>query len=389
MVLGAAQWITGHPWWGVCFSMGVMCGAICWMLQQWVPPRWALVGGVLSLYPLASYWLASYWGGAVAACGGALLLGAAARMLRRPAARWAWLMAFAVAILANSRPYEGLVLTASVGLWMLIRLSKLPAAKCRQVVRSAVLPFAAVLVATAGFMAYYNWRVTGSPRTIPYQVSFRTYLYRRMFIWQKNRPKPVYRHAEMEQAYQALERRNRSLLSIAASKFVKPVLTYFSLPIAALGLVGSALLEKSADAPFAGVLGRDVRRARSGGVGEPALFRAVRGSALRCDCANDSSCECLGEMGADGGLDPRRRRARDVRREFRRAGCLEVERDGLRHESRTDRATTGGDARPRPRHRPLFLKPRTVLGVGVQPRGHRPCSRWCGPEMCPLPSTNS
>ena len=210
MVLGAAQRLTGRPWWGVWFSMGLMCGAICWMLQQWVTPRWALIGGFLSLYVLASYWLISYWGGAVAACAGALLLGAAARMLRRPAAGWAWVMAFAVAVLANSRPYEGLVLTAAVGLWMLIR--------SRRAIRTAVLPFAVVLGATAGFMAYYNWRVTGSPTTAPYQVSFKTYLYRRMFLWQKNRPKPVYRHAEMEKAYEELERRDRSRLSIALIK---------------------------------------------------------------------------------------------------------------------------------------------------------------------------
>ena len=64
LVLGAGK-LFGHPWWGVWLSVGVMCAAICWMLQQWLPPKWALIGGLLSLYLTSSYWLYSYWGGAV------------------------------------------------------------------------------------------------------------------------------------------------------------------------------------------------------------------------------------------------------------------------------------------------------------------------------------
>jgi hypothetical protein len=237
LVLGAAQRIAGHPWWGVWFSVGVMCGAICWMLQQWVPPQWALVGGLLSLRLSVSYWLSSYWGGAVAAIAGALLLGAAARMLHRPAARWAFLMALAIALLGNTRPYEGLVLTLCVGVWMAIRLAKMPVAGRALVLHRAIWPFAVVFIAVGGWIAYYNWRVTGSPTTTPYQISFRTYLYRRMFVWQKNRPKPSYRYPEMRNAYKALDRSDRSRLYLARVKFGRPLIRYFWEPLLVLGLL--------------------------------------------------------------------------------------------------------------------------------------------------------
>ena len=227
LLLAAAKRVTGHPWWGVWFSIGLMCGAICWMLQQWVPPQWALVGGLLSLRIVISYWLRSYWGGAIAAIAGALLLGAAARMLRRPAKKWAFLMALAIAVLANTRPYEGLVLTLCVAGWYLVRLVRMPAAARAALLGRITVPFAVVFIAAGGGMAYYNWRVTGSPLTLPYSVSFRTYLYRRMFIWQKDRPHPFYRHPIMQETYAVLDREEASRLQHVEVKLVQPLVMYF------------------------------------------------------------------------------------------------------------------------------------------------------------------
>ena len=114
LALGIGEIVFHQPWIGVYFSTALLCGAICWALQAFVPPGWALLGGLLAAFRLAlfSYWMNSYWGGSMAALGGALALGAVVRVFApgqspRHRAAMASIFASALLLLANSRPYEG------------------------------------------------------------------------------------------------------------------------------------------------------------------------------------------------------------------------------------------------------------------------------------------
>ena len=201
LFMAAGQALMGHPFWGVWLSVGLMCAAICWMLQAWVGEGWALLGGFLAIARIAafSYWNDSYWGGAVAALGGALVLGALPRLKQEHRVRNALLMGLGVAILANSRPYEGLVLTIPVAValfaWMLGR--KRPALSVS--LAKVVLPLCLLLALTAVGMGYYNWRVTGSAFRMPFQEYQAQYDPTPYFLWQLEKPLPEYRHAEMKE----------------------------------------------------------------------------------------------------------------------------------------------------------------------------------------------
>jgi hypothetical protein len=190
-VLAFGERFFDEPWIGVWLSAGLMCAAVCWMLQGWTTPWLALIGALLVALRVGilSYWMNSYWGGAVPAIGGALMLGAVARIVfqRRYAHTATW--AAGLAILLNSRPYDGAMLGALTGaviLW-----------KCgRSFVRLAA-PALVVLIPTAAFMLYFNERVTGHPFELPYQLHERQYVVANNFAWSSDNPEPVYHHAVM------------------------------------------------------------------------------------------------------------------------------------------------------------------------------------------------
>jgi hypothetical protein len=197
LFLSAGQLLFGDPWFGVWLSCGAMMAALVWAMQGWLPPGWALLGGFLAM-PLAivSYWMNSYWGGAVAAFGGALVLGGYVRVVRRKQPVYALAIGFGIAILANTRPYEGLVFCVPVAIGFLLARPRW----------KAVALLAIVLLPAAAATAYYNYVVTGSALRLPFIEYARQYVYIPLFNFQPLQPAKVYHNFALYDLHQNWER---------------------------------------------------------------------------------------------------------------------------------------------------------------------------------------
>jgi hypothetical protein len=207
LVMAAGLALGGHPWIGVWLMTAALCAALCWMLQGWFPPTWALFGALLSVLRFAtfSYWMNSYWCPALAAAGGALVLGAIPRLRNRPRVREGILLALGLAMMANSRPYEGLVFSIAVAAGLLVWLKGRRLPPWRRLFWRAFVPAASVLIIAAAATGYFYWRVTGSPLRMTYAVNRQTYAVVPYFLFFSKRAVPEYHHAVMRDYYAGWE----------------------------------------------------------------------------------------------------------------------------------------------------------------------------------------
>src|SRR5467141_2148069 len=228
-VLALGQ-LLGHPWIGVLLSVAAMCAATLWMLQAWLPARWALLGGVLVAlkFGIASYWINSYWGGVVAAIGGALVLGAMSRIVHRARTLDALLLGLGIAILANTRPYEGLLFCIPVAgwfFWWLAGKTKSAVTPRTRLVR-VFAPLVVVLTLTVGFIGYYNWRLTGHAFLFPHTLNTRTYRTTGLFLWDHPKEPLEYHNQPFKDFYNRWERQDyqntwRDVRKVSAEKLTR------------------------------------------------------------------------------------------------------------------------------------------------------------------------
>lgn len=205
LVMAAAQKVTGQPWIAVLLSMGVLCALICWALEGWLPPVWALTGGLIAALHIGivSYWTEGYWGGALPAIGGALLIGAVPRLISAPSPGAALAYASGLGVLANTRPFEGLVFAMVCSGYLILEWIR-ARLDVGLILWRAVVPMTLLLIPVAAWMGYYNFRVTGNALHLPYVVHDQQYALLPPLVFEtREQVTPVYSNAFLRDFWQA------------------------------------------------------------------------------------------------------------------------------------------------------------------------------------------
>ena len=198
----ASGQLLGSPWLGVLLSFGAMCSSIYWMALAFLPSRFALLAACMHLiHPgITSYWANTYWGGAVAAIGGAIFLGAAGRLARKFSLTATVALTIGFLFLINSRPYEGAatMLPSFVMLFSLVFIQKrLPFA----FFRAYTLVPLGILAIAAGLTLNYNYHVTGNAFVFPYTEFLKHYSPLQPLFILPPGPEPIYTSPQLRDAY--------------------------------------------------------------------------------------------------------------------------------------------------------------------------------------------
>jgi hypothetical protein len=204
LFLAAGQIVTGQPWYGMLLSAALAAAGICWMLQGWMAPRWALWGALVFILLSARRGMTdNYWGEGIVVLGGALVVGAIPRILKRQSLASAFWLGTGISLLALTRPYEGAVFVAVVGVGGTWR-ARTRGWRTRALLKRVAVPVVAILIPVLLWMAYLNWRSTGNPLLAPYQLNLETQHMSEPFWWQKPLH-PHYDYSAMASFYQAWE----------------------------------------------------------------------------------------------------------------------------------------------------------------------------------------
>ncbi|MFN8353799.1 MAG: hypothetical protein U0Y10_05125 [Spirosomataceae bacterium] len=225
--LAIGQGLFGKAIVGVWICMTLVNCTTLWMLQGLVPRSWALAGalGTTVYEKFVMHWGMTFWGGGVAMWGGVLFFGALIRLLQRPTSYHASLLGLGAIVLANSRPFEGLVAILPGSLWLIYSLIRQP----KGTLTTFWLPFCLVMSLGVAGMMYHNYRVVGKPLSMYYNAYNPQYEEARpLLILPPNKP-PVYRHKSMKDWHDvelALYRERRNVSGFLYTAFYEKPLYY-------------------------------------------------------------------------------------------------------------------------------------------------------------------
>jgi hypothetical protein len=173
------------------FAAAAAACAIAWAVAGAATFETAFLAGLIcAIHPTVVAWSQPPRGGALAAIGGALALGGA---LRLPRVAGIVAMSAGIAVLANTRPYEGLIIATAACAYGLRAWRSLAVAIALAV---------ALLVPTA----IYDRAVTGDAFLMPYVAHNARYLSEPNFLWQRPLPDRTYSTLEMTQNYRVFRR---------------------------------------------------------------------------------------------------------------------------------------------------------------------------------------
>jgi hypothetical protein len=200
--LSAGKLLSGDFFGGVLLETALFCAVLVWFLYAYVPPRWAFYGGLIAAvrFGAVSYWNDSYWGGSAGALGGALVLGAYARLARRWSLFPAFLLAMGTVVLLNTRPFESLGILIPVGVILLW--------KVRANLSVAIL---IGVLALGAFTMTTHWKaVTGSRLVLPYQLNQQMYGWPMTLPWFHVR-QIEFRHKDLQQYWDFERQEHRQI----------------------------------------------------------------------------------------------------------------------------------------------------------------------------------
>jgi len=205
LVLAMGKAVFHSFWAGNWIAVAVLVIATYWMLRMSFAASWSFAGALFCglRFGIFSYWMNSFWGGAVAAASAAILLGGYVRLRREPSTFNACLFATATALLAITRPFEGMLFAAPLYLALFCR----PVSWNREHVRHVVAPVLVIGVSAASWLAYYNYRGTGSVTTLAYVVNEQEYHPTRplLFEQQPHAAPSRFGNPQMSRLYDVLE----------------------------------------------------------------------------------------------------------------------------------------------------------------------------------------